>query len=239
MKKIITLLLVLILILTGCGSKSDKDKDKGTDMPTTDVTPEKPNESPSVGSSNLNIIDYGYVISEDKESLYYTVIMENTHKEKSVNYPKFIASAYDSSGKEITSFEMTLSFIGPDDTVGFTSILNIKGNIPDKIDFVVTTTDDEFVVSDRMSNTKTFAFENIREVKREGNQIFELDIVNNSDTEYDAIALTVVLKKDGKIVAGHTSYPNNIKANDSTFYEAPTYTDIEYDEYVIYAQPWG
>ena len=59
-----------------------------------------------------------------------------------------------------------------------------------------------------------------------------------SEKDFSQVALTLILKKDGKIVYGNTDYIENLKSKDKSPFEINEYIIPKYDTYEIHAIAW-
>ena len=64
------------------------------------------------------------------------------------------------------------------------------------------------------------------------------EIENKSDTDLDSVAVTILCKKDDKIVYGTTTFVDDLKSGDKKAFEVSEYNVPEHDSYEISAQSW-
>lgn len=213
MKKILSALLCLGL-LCGC-SENDSSK---------------PSESNV--KKELVFVDSGYSQDEDLGYLNYGVLIKNPTNQL-VQYPVYSITLYDKDGKIISSEEQTLTGISANDTVAFGTSVDSKGKKVDKIEFKSKVADDDFTNNEFVKSTD-FVISNVNTIDAS----FTGEVENNSEKDFSQVALTLILKKDGKIIYGDTNYIENLKSKDKSPFEINEYIIPQYDTYEIYAIAW-
>ena len=85
----------------------------------------------------------------------------------------------------------------------------------------------------------SFSVSNTSEIVQDyGAVSYTGEVVNNSDSDIDMVAVTVLLKSNGSIVYGDTTYVDNMTAGTTKPFELSEYNLPEHDEYVISVQGW-
>ena len=87
--------------------------------------------------------------------------------------------------------------------------------------------------------SSSFAVSNTNEIVQDyGSVSYTGEITNNSDSDIDMVAVTVILKNNGAIVYGDTTYVDNLSAGSTRPFEISEYNLPEHSEYVISVQSW-
>lgn len=209
MKKLLKILCCISLIMiVGCSSQEAERKD-------------------------LEVVESGYSQSSDKEYAYYGVGIKNSNEDVSVEYPTYNVTLYDKDGKVISTEEQTLDHISANDTVYFGFVLDSKGKAINKMEVKINTDEENYVESEYLK-TDVFKISNTDK----NSESITGEIENTSDKDCDQVAITLILKKDGKIVYGDTTYVDNLKSKNKQAFEFDGYDLPKYDKYEIHAQSW-
>ncbi|WP_050638441.1 hypothetical protein [Candidatus Stoquefichus sp. SB1] len=217
MKKLLSAILCLGL-LWGCGT-DDSSNTQANDK-----------------IKDLEIVESGYSQDNDLSYLNYGIIIKNPNKKLSVSYPVYTVTLYDKDGKIISNDEQTLTFINADDTIAHGFVIESKGKKVDKVEFKIKTTDEDFIEREYIKSSD-FIISN-KNIDKE-NESFTGEVENKSDKDCSQVAITLVLKKDDKIVYGDTTFVDSVKSNDKSAFELSEYDLPKYDSYEFYAKAWS
>lgn len=187
----------------------------------------------------LQIKDSGWSKDEDGY-ISYAVAIYNPNKSIAIEYPSFKAAAYTSDGKVIDTGEGDMLYIGPKETVYYAGQLDSTTAEPAKVVFKpVKVRSYNYIKQNKNKSAKNFVITSPTETPDEYSGIKYTGIVtNNSKKDVNEVAITVIQKKDGKIVAGSTTYVDDVPKNDNAPFDLTTYYDVDHDSYEMYAQIW-
>lgn len=227
MKKIMLVLLCLVSIV-GCSSNKEKDQ----------TTKENEQTKTTQQYKDLKIVDSGYTI--EKNSIDYGVILENTNPNLVAQYPSFEILLYDKDDKLLTTHKQTLNVIAPQDKVAFGFVLETKDLSVDHAKFNIETKAENFVDKKENPTNKLFTIDKVKEAKGKNKTTFTAEITNNSNKDFTQVAVTLLLRKDGKIVYGTTAFVNNVNSKMPLPIDISTTANklIDYDTYELSAQRW-
>lgn len=232
MKKLFTALICATMFI-GLGACSSKGK-AGDDNP-------KPEEKKLVeDKKTIEIVDSGYYVTQgDEPYIEYGIIIKNPNDNYGIEYPSFTITMYDKEGKILGNDEQVLMYIGPGETLAYGGQANPNGKKPDKVEFKMKK--DENKYSEATKQGSSFKIINTNDMKDEyGGLACTGEIENISDTDYDSVAISLLLYKGDKIVYGTTTYVDTVNAKSKTPFEVSSLgSEVpEYDKYKIYAQQW-
>ena len=240
---------LLLCVLCACGNTTTAVKDEVEEESATNVisTNKKNVEKEEKDEGEVEIVDSGYTVLDPNSIgdiyLTYAVTIKNNNKKMAADFPVITVTGRNEDGSILFSEEHTLGTILPGDTVSWgDDCIDCKGETPASVDIAVGGAD--FVKPERSLNNTVpstdFAIENLSEVPGEFDYAVTGEITNNSDTDYDSVAVTVILKNQGKVVGGFTGYADNLTAGKQAAFdissfmsELPTHDSIE-----VVAQGW-
>lgn len=252
MKRIMAMMFAAALLLTvlcACGNttnavQEDVEEDSATNVISTN---KKDTEKEKEDQGELEIVESGYTVMAPNSIgdiyLTYAVTIKNNNKKMAVDFPSITVTGRSESGSILFSEEQTLGTILPGDTVSWANdVIDCKGETPASVDIKVEGGD--FVKPVQSINNAVpstdFTIENLSEVPGEFDYAVTGEITNNSDTDYDSVAVTVILKNQGKVVGGFTGYADNLSAGKQSAFDISSFmSDLPaHDSIEVVAQGW-
>lgn len=252
MKRIMAMMFAAALLLTvlcACGNtttavQEDVEEDSATNVISTN---KKDTEKEEEDQGELEIVESGYTVMAPNSIgdiyLTYAVTIKNNNKKMAVEFPSITVTGRSESGSILFSEEQTLGTILPGDTVSWANdVIDCKGETPASVDIKVEGGD--FVKpAQSINNTvpsSDFTIENLSEVPGDFDYAVTGEITNNSDTDYDSVAVTVILKNQGKVVGGFTGYADNLSAGKQAAFDISSFmSDLPaHDSIEVVAQGW-
>lgn len=220
--------LFAVLCLTACGSETEStDSDAGESG--------TPKEEKSV---DVKLVESGYTMAEDSY-MKYGFVIENPSEDIAYEFPKVIITAYDENGDVLATEEHTMNKIQPGERQAFGSVIDCNGQDPDKVDFVAES-GEKISPSDDAIRSSDLEISGTNERTDEyGDTSITGKVKNNSKSDTDSVGVTVLFKKEGKIVLGTTTYVDNLSAGQEKAFDLSEYDVPEHDEYVVTAIDWG
>lgn len=214
--------------LTACGGSSEStDSDAG-----------ESGSADKAKAVDVEIVESGYSMADDSYMVYGFVI-ENPSEDTAYEFPKVIITAYDENGDVLATEEQTMNKIQPGEKQAFGSVVDCNGQDPDKVEFVaesgdaISPSDDAIKSSDLEISGTNERTDDIGETSITGK------VKNNTQSDTDSVGVTVLFKKDGKIVYGTTTYVDNLGAGKEKAFEVSEYEVPEHDTYEVSAHDWG
>lgn len=239
-KKIVALLLAgtMALSLSACGeSNSSNSESKSSSEKTTETK-----KSKKVEKQDVALTESGYSINDDGMGdvyAYYGFTVNNPNSESASQFPVVTVTAKGEDGSIIGTYDQTLNYIAPNDSVSFGSVLDCNGKTPATVEFSVSSGTFISSKSSEIAPTTSFTVSNTNEIAEEyGSTSYTGEVANNSDSDFDNVAITVLLKNNGSIVYGNTTYVSDLTAGSTKPFELSEYNVPEHTEYVITAQSW-
>lgn len=220
MKKITLLFIFIVVIATSCFKKNNKEGQK-------DI-------------KDIVIKDSGwsYVQSDMGNYISYGVEIYNPSKNCLVKTPVIKVVGKDDNDNIVFSFDDTLSYISSSDTIYFGKTAKVD-NKPIKVDITVEINGDNYVEENTIENVKNTDIEvsSINEKVKENIREYNGQIRNNSSIDLSKLIISVIYKKDKKIVGGSYSYVYSIKSGDTLEFNIYTVNTPDYDEYEVSVTP--
>lgn len=170
---------------------------------------------------------------------YYGVTLNNPNADWAMQLPVLTITAKGEDGSIVGTSDQTLFYIAPNDTISFGSVIDCNGKVPATVEFSIHS--GTFVPGDTSGiiPVSSFSVSNTSEIVQDyGAVSYTGEVANNSDSDIDMVAVTVLLKSNGSIVYGDTTYVDNMTAGTTKPFELSEYNLPEHDEYVISVQGW-
>lgn len=252
MKRIMAMMFAAALLLTvlcACGNtattavKEDVEEDSAFDV----ISTNKKDTEKEEDNGELEIVESGYTVMASNSIgdiyLTYAVTIKNNNKKMAVEFPSITVTGRSESGSILFSEEQTLGTILPGDSVSWADdAVDCKGETPASVDIKVEGGD--FVKpAQSINNTvpsSDFTIENLSEVPGDFDYAVTGEIINNSDTDYDSVAVTVILKNQGKVVGGFTDYADNLSAGKQSAFDISSFMSElpAHDSIEVVVQGW-
>lgn len=233
MKKLFTALICAIMVLGvfGCSDKNENTTNNGS---------EKESEKSIAEKKAIEIVDSGYYITDgDDPYVKYGIIIKNPNEEYGIEFPSFSITMYDEEGKILGNDDQVLMYIGPGETLAYGGQANPNGKKPDKIEFKIKKDDDKY--SEASKKESPFKVSNTNDIIDEyGGITCTGEIENTSGDDFDQVAVSLILYKNGEIIYGTTTYVDTVNAKSKTPFEVSSLGGEvpEYDKYKVYVQQW-
>lgn len=194
----------------------------------------------------LELVDSGWYISTQSDDIVYVDfcgMIHNPNKEIIAEFPKITATAKSGDGSILATAEHVGSIVMPEDTI----ILCYSFSMP-----LSGLTDDMQIIFDvdckgwaksvtahPPVRTTDFAITNVTERNGKKHSFVTGEITNNYSEDIDKINLSMVFKKDGKIVYMDHIFPEDLKSGKAKAFEFERYREWpEHDTIDISALVW-
>lgn len=212
----------LALALAGCSGGSESGSGDQTQA----------EEKAPKAVEEVVLVDSGW--SAENGYIMYGVVLENK-SDKIAEFPTVQITGKDAEGNVISSEDMVLSEIQPGETVAYGGQSG-NGTAPSSVEFTVLEPD---FVSNGMYPAASYELSEVNAVDSGyGMWDFVGQITNTSETDVDGVAVSVLLYKDGRIVAGYTGFVDSLTAGMTQSFSAVGYDVPEFDECKAYAMVW-
>lgn len=204
--------------------------------------------SKSETAKPLEIIDNAVYFSSmsvlDKDTAYlgYVVQLHNPNNTLIAQFPKINVTVKAGDGTIVTTDSTTGSTIMPDDTITLLGTISISvADISDDTQIFYQTecssyTTDGFIHSE--ASTSDFTVSNVSE-KSGGTNRITGEIENDFSEDISTVYVSVVFKKDGKIVYAERTFIDNLAIGQTKAFEITNYKDWpEHDTLDVTAMAW-
>lgn len=212
-KTIILLLLLTIVLMTGCSKKIEVEKKK-----------------------DLNIKDYGwtYIESDTGNYVSYGLVIDNICKTYLIISPTIKIIGKDKNDNVIFSLKETLPYIAPSDTTYFGKTFKVDKK-PDKVDITIEVTENDYVGEKNVDYVKNenLKISDVSEEKNENIREYKGKVKNNSDIDLSKMLVSIIYRKNKKIVGGSYSYVYPFTSKDALDFDIYAVNIPEYDEYEV------
>lgn len=232
MKKILLIatMLCLVFAFSACGDSGSDNGSEGTSE-----------KKESIEAGKVELLDSGYSIksSDGDVYVYWGVQLQNKSKETAYEFPEITVTAYDDKDEVLATEDQTMGLIQPEEKQSFGSFLDCNGKKPSKVTFDVDTGDEEDVTDDTIAASDfEISGTNERIDSEYGEATYTGKLKNKSKNDCESAAVCLLLKKDGKIVYGTTTYIDDVGAGKEKPFEISEYDVPEHDSYEITAYNW-
>lgn len=223
---------LMAMSITACGN-SDNSSSSGNAESETSAQKKQ--------QQDLQLVESGYSISGSDSDIYlnWGATVKNPNEDDAMEFPTITITAKDANGKIITTEDQTLMYIAPGDTVSYGFVVDCNGQRPETVEIKPESGDFVDISSVSCVASSELDVSNISEIKGSYDDTnYTGEIENKSDTDLDSVAVTILCKKDDKIVYGTTTFVDDLKSGDKKAFEVSEYNVPEHDSYEISAQSW-
>lgn len=239
---ILMILVAVSLCLSGCGSTGGSSGGSGDNSSGSASSGGKAEDSKEE-AEEIKLIESGQNAYRSDSDVYMNCgfIIENPNEETAFEYPTVTVTAYDKKGEVLTTQEQTMMTIQPGERQAFciTSI-DCSGEKPDSVEYEVDSGEaippsDEAVKSTdyEISGTNERIDKEYDECKVTGK------IKNTSPIDTNDVAVTVLFRKNGKIVYAGLTFVENLKAGKEKAFEIAEWKVPKHDAYEVSAVNWS
>ncbi len=213
------------------------------------ISSDKENATTSINNETeqlpLELVDYGSYIGESSEDMVYVNfcgMIHNPNEDLIAEFPTILVTVKDSEGAVLATEKQVGSIVMPGDTItlcGMFSILETNMTAEAQIYYDVEWSD--YTKSTSMysaAKTTDFDITNISEFSGSENSVTG-EIKNNFSEDIDNINISMVLRKDGKIVYMENTFLDNLGTGQTKAFEFESYHDWpEHDTVEVSAMVW-
>ena len=195
----------------------------------------------------LEITDYGWYINDvsygDSAYVEFCAMIHNPNTELIAEFPKVLVTVRNTDGTILATGDQTGSIVMPEDTVTLCGLLSVPiADVTDdtQIQFDVDWSDfsknSSFYKAVRCSD---FTFTNVSEHNGSSENLITGDVTNNSEYDIDMGNISIVMRKDGKIVYMENTFVDGLRSGQSKTFQFQRFEDWpEHDTIECSAMPW-
>ena len=185
---------------------------------------------------NVRLVESGYEISEGGY-MNAGVIIENPSQDTAYEFPKIIATAFDANGAVLATETQVLNKIQPGERQAFHVFMSCNGQEPARIDFSVENGNKVAPSSKAIKSSDLIISGTNERVDKYSSSLTGM-VKNNSQNNTKGIAVTVLLRKEGKIVSAYTSFVDDLNAGQEKPFDISLRSKAEHDSYEVVAIDW-
>ena len=185
---------------------------------------------------NLRIVETGYEISESGY-MNAGVIIENPSQDTAYEFSKIVATAFDANGAVLATEDQVLNKIQPGERQTFAVFMSCNGQEPARVDFSVEN-GNKIAPSNKAIKSSDLIVSGTNERQDKYHQSITGMVKNNSQNNSKSIAVTVLFRKEGKIVYGENSFVDDLGAAQEKPFEIRVNSKAEHDSYEVSAIDW-
>ena len=171
--------------------------------------------------------------------VYWGATVSNPNANVAASFPVITVTAKGEDGAIISTNDQTLFYIAPEDTVSYGGFIDCNGTAPANVE--ITSTCSSFVPdgSDDVVKTSDFVISNTSEIAGDfGETTYTGEIENIGNNNTDLVVVTLILKNNGEIVYGDTTFVDSLTPGTKKAFEISEYDLPKHTEYIISAQSW-
>lgn len=194
----------------------------------------------------LELIEYGWYIEPNlsgSDTVYvdFCGLIHNPNTEFAANFPKINVTVKNGEGNILATGKQVGNYIMPEDTVTLVGMMSLSvSNVTEdtQIYFDVEWSDFTSAMVDNRAKTTDFTIENVSEQKGSMYSITG-EVTNHTSEKVDMINLTIILRKEGKIVYMESSFMDNLQPEKAKAFEVERFSEWpEHDTIDVSAQVW-
>lgn len=194
----------------------------------------------------LELVDYGWYInppSGDTAYVEFCGMIYNPNEKLIAEFPKVIVTVKNGDGSILATDEQFGSIVMPEDTITLCGMLSMPISDMEGDAKIVFSVDWSDLVSGTSmysaAKTTDFAIDNVTERKGSNENFITGEITNNYAEDVGQVNLSIVLRKDGKIVYMENTFLDNLKVGKSKAFQFQRYNDWpEHDTIDVSAMVW-
>ena len=179
----------------------------------------------------------GYYVTDDNY-IKYGYEIKNSSKKTTYQFPTVTITAYDENGHVLATEDQVMGVISPGEKQAFGSVADCNGKSPDKVEFTVDSGQKIFSTNEVPSSSFKITGTNERNDEF-GETSITGNVKNDSKKDLSDLQVTVLYKKDGKIVCGSSTYVDNLSAGQQKAFEVSDYDIPDHDKYEVTALDWS
>lgn len=242
MKKRLILIFALVftlLPLSGCGDSNQvKVSENVEKAPVAEKKAGREKEKKTEGEEDpIELLETGYSVSEDHYMNFGFKYTNNSDK-YAYELPKITITAYDGSGDVLATNEQTMMVIQPGEVQAFGFVMDCNGQDPTNVEFTAES-GNRIQPSEDVVKSSDLEITGLNDRADEfGGVSFTGKIKNNSNTDTNSVGVTLLLKQNGKIIYGNTTYVDDLNSGSEKPFQMDEFSVPEYDSYEVIGYDW-
>ncbi len=196
----------------------------------------------------LEITDCGWYVNDfssysDTAYVDFCALIYNPNEKLIARFPKAIVTVKSGDGSILTTDEQVGSIVMPGDTITLCGMLSLPvADVTDDMQVLFDVDQSEFETGNSIyENVRTtdFEFSNVSERNGGSENYITGEITNNPSVDLDMVNLSIVLRKEGKIVYMENDFMDGLSAGKTRAFEFSRYDQWpEHDTIDCSAMVW-
>lgn len=194
----------------------------------------------------LELVDYGWFINDpsgDTAYVEFCGMIKNPNDKLVAQFPKVLVTVKDGDGSIVATEEQVGSIVMPGDTITLCGMFSmLVSGISDDAQIVFDVDWSEFSTDTQIyseAKTTDFVISNVSERNGSDENFITGEITNNFSKDIDQVNLSIVLRKDGKIVFMENTFVDGLKKGKTKAFEFQRYNAWpEHDTIDVSAMVW-
>ena len=190
--------------------------------------------------NEIEITDAGYSISNGY--LYFSVFLHNNSQDKGYDFPTVRVTARNAEGTLLGTEDQVMNVIYPESDYVYAGFGFEVNEVPSKVEFEVLV-DDYNIMSKSSLDQKEYLPLEVSGINEREDEFFGTtylgEVLNPNTYDLDLAAVRIVFRdENGTLLGGDGTYIDNVKAGRTTPFEINPSSDLQTENYEIYATSW-
>ncbi len=181
-----------------------------------------------------NIINNTY-----SSSATYAVQISNPNPDHAILYPVIVVTIKDAENRILKNEEQTLNSIAAGDTIYYGNSIYMD-NIADAASYEINVETNNYRKQDdsQYARTSDFVIENTNLIEGSYDNRITGEITNTGSVDTYMTAVSIIFKKNGKMIGGTTSYVDHVSPGTKKVFEISFTKSFDFDDYEVHAIQW-
>lgn len=187
---------------------------------------------PTEAPQSLELVDHGFCVSStsgDTAYIDFCGMIYNPNETLIATFPKVLVTVKNGDGTILATDSQTGSLAMPGDTITLCGMFSLPtANITDDTTIYYDVDWSDLKTSTSLysgAKTSDFTIANVSEQSSSRNNLITGEITNNYSEDVDSVNLSVILRKDGKIVYIDNTFVDNLKVGKPKAFQISSYHD--------------
>lgn len=196
----------------------------------------------------LELVDYGWYVDppsvyDDKVYFEYCGIIHNPNDKLIAEFPKLIVTIKNPDGTILATGDQTGSIIMPGDTITLCGMFPVPiSNASNETQININWECDDYNTVSKLHeavSSKELVVSNVSEHSGSDENFITGEVTNNSTSNLDMVNVSMVLRKNGKIVYMENTFVDNLPSGSTKAFEFRRYAHwVDHDKIECSAMVW-
>ena len=193
----------------------------------------------------LELTDYGLCKTSDNsysDTIYLNFVgmIHNPNTQYVAEFPKLLVTLRNPDGSILATEDQVGMAVMPEDTITLVGMISVPAEgLTADTEFSMEVDCSGLSKSKGTARTTDFVVENVSERDGDHENFITGEITNTTDAEIDSVNVSLVLRKEGKIVFVENTFEDDLKPGKAKAFEFQRYEDWpEHDSIEVAVQEW-